>query len=288
MNYNRRQFIIGSTVAAAGGAWASMRSWAAAEQAATPAADFESVLRRTGIWDVAGEIGLDADKVFGPLARRTDHPYRLYRWSVSYAETGGPLIQALPPEAEMGWTPWEEWLALDGKPLRRAMVLYPVREMTRQVPRWRCLEQSDTDLAPRSAAPAKTLEELFRRNRVFEAAETVGFDVQRMLLDSLSSKAREIYLQMRWPILPHRLAADLPVIQCLPPRGRAHEWPWESWYTDGKTSLIHHVHLTRPNKRTEPKSWSERAEAPQRPPELFGTGWFWYNDPDMTPALARV
>ena len=239
------------------------------------------------MWEAAQEIGLDADTIFRPLTQRTNHPYRSYRWSVSYAETGGPLIQALPPEEEMGWMPWEEWLALEGKPVRRAMVLYPVREMTRQVPRWWCLEKSP-DLTPRRAAPPQTLEALFRRDRVFEAASVVGFDAGKTLLAPLSPQAQLLYLGMRWSIAPHRLAADLPVIQCLPPADKRREWPWETWYTDGKTPLIHHVHLTVPNNRTEPKSWRERDAAPQRPAELFGANWYWYNDLNMAPALAKA
>ncbi|MCX6925023.1 MAG: hypothetical protein NT154_17695 [Verrucomicrobia bacterium] len=287
MKYSRRQFVVGSGLAAAAGAWAPVRSWAGVEEPPGHAVDFAMVLSRAGVWEASQEIGLDSERVFRPLAQRTNHPYRSYRWSVSYAETGGPLIQALPPEEEMGWMPWEEWLALEGKPVRRAMVLYPVREMTRRVPRWWCLEKSH-DLTPRRVAPPPTLEALFRRDRIFEAARVVKFDVDKTLLAPLSPRARQIYLGMRWSIAPHRLAADLPVIQCLPPADKRREWPWETWYTDGKTPLIHHVHLTVPNNRTEPKSWRERDGAPQRPAELFGANWYWYNDLNMAPALAKA
>lgn len=287
--HNRRTFLRAS-LPSLGAGWVAANTppWVcrAAETTNTP--DLLSVLRQAGVPEAAREIGLDFQRVFALMAVEARQPYRHYRWSVSYAETGGPLIQALPPEEEMGWTPWEEWLAREGKPLRRAMVLYPLREMTRKVPRWWSLEQSETHLSPRCAEPARTLEELFRRNRVFEAAEAVGFDARRVILDPLSTRAREIYLQMRWPVAPHRLAADLPVIQCLPPRERAHEWPWESWYTDGKSPLLHHVHYSRSNPRTEAKSWRERDGAPQRPAELLGGDWYWYNDESMTPALAKA
>jgi hypothetical protein len=236
---------------------------------------------------VAAEIGLDADQVFLPLAQRSDHPYAMYRWSVSYAATGGPLIQAQPPEEETGWMPWEEWSKQDGHAVRRAMVLFPVREMKRQVPLWWCLEQS-RDLTPRRAKPPRTLAELFRRDRILEAARVTGFDAAKTLLAPLSPRAEEIYLRMRWSVAPHRLAADLPVIQCLPPADKLREWPWETWYTDGKVSLIHHVHLTVASQLTEPKPWRERDGAPQRPAELFGKWWYWYNDLDMAPALATA
>jgi hypothetical protein len=287
MSINRRQFLTNFGMSAAAGGLAT--SCGVVKPAGPQRSDheFAGILRRAGLWEVASEIGLDADQVFLPLVQRADHPYRMYRWSVSYAETGGPLIQALPPEEEMGWMPCEEWLKLDGKPVRRAMVLYPVRNMKRQVPLWYCHEQSH-DLTPRRAVPSRTLADLFRRDRIVEAARVTGFDAAKVLLAPLSPGAEAIYREMRWSIAPHRLAADLPVIQCLPPADKLHEWPWETWYTDGKMPLIHHVHLTKPNARTEPKSWRERAGAPQRPAELFGSKWFWYNDTDMAPALAKA
>ncbi len=266
---------------AAGSVWAGDRKPAEADTA------FDGVLRHAGIWEAAPEIGLDADKVFLPLAKRTDHPYRMYRWSVSYAETGGPLIQALPPEEEMGWMPWEEWLKLDGKPVRRAMALFPIDKMKGQIPLWWCLERSD-DLTPRRATTPGTLAELFKRDRIIEAAKVTGFDAVKELLAPMSLKGEAVYRRMRWSVAPHRIAADLPVIQCLPPADKMREWPWETWYTDGKTPLIHHVHYTVPNARTEPKSWREREGAPQRPQELFGHNWYWYNDLEMAPALAKA
>ena len=287
MKYNRRQFLVSAGLTAAGSAMATSCVSVRSTKQSRPNNDFEAVLRRAGVPEVAPEIGLDPDKVFLPLAQRTDHPYRMYRWSVSYAQTGGPVIQALPPEEEMGWTPWEEWLKLDGQPVRRAMALFPVREMKRGVPLWWCLEQSHS-LTPRRALPPRTIEELFRRDRVFEAAGVTGFDAEKLLLAPLSTKGKEIYLRMRWSIAPHRLAADLPVIQCLPPADKIRDWPWETWYTDGTVPLIHHVHLTVPNARTDPKSWRERDGAPQRPQELFGHKWYWYNDLDMAPALAKA
>ena len=57
-------------MAAAGSAWASAGAWAAAEIAPAPEADFAAVLRGTGIWEVAPELGLDPDQVFLPLARQ--------------------------------------------------------------------------------------------------------------------------------------------------------------------------------------------------------------------------
>jgi hypothetical protein len=134
MKYKRRQFVSASALAFAAGATA--RSTAAE----APQTGFAEVLQRAGIREAAADIGMDADKVFWPLIERANHSYRSYRWSASYAETGGPLI--------------------------------------------------------------------------------------------------------------------------------------------------HHVHMSAPNERTAKEPWRERDGAPQRPAELFGTRWYWYDDSDMTPALA--
>ena len=246
------------------------------------------LLVKAGVPEASRGIGIDFEQTFEPLAREKQHPYGRYRWSVSYAATGGPVIQALPPEEEMGWTPWEEWFSLDGKPVRRAMILYPVKEMTRNVPLWRVIDQSHTDLLPRRLIAVKKLEELFRRDRVYEAAAAVGFDAKKVIVENLSAEAKAIYVKMRWSVAPHRLAADLPVIQCLPPPDKLKEWPWETWYTDGKTPLIHHVHYTKPTGHTTPKSWREQDGAPQRPFELFGHEWYWYNDESFIPATGRA
>ncbi len=251
-------------------------------------ADLADLLERAGVPEAAKSIGIDFEKTFGALEESNHHNYRKYRWSVSFAEGGGPLIQALPPEEEMGWTPWEEWFVSDGKPVRRAMVLYPVGQMTRKVPKWRALKENQTDLQPWFAPIPKTLGELFLRGRILEAANAVGFDARKVILDKLSPAAEEAYRSMRWSLAPHRLAANLPVIQCLPLPGRSDRLPWETWYTDGRTPLIHHVHYTQPMNRTEKKPWRERDGAPQRPAELFGREWYYYNDNSMKPALADI
>ena len=250
--------------------------------------DLLQVLKDAGVPEASQALGINFGETFGSLDGKSHHIYLRYRWSVSYSVTGSPLIQALPPEEEMGWLPWEEWYSLNGKPVRRAMVLYPVKEMTRNVPIWWVLEQSSIELFPRDSIAPRTIEELFRRNRVYEAANAVGFDAQKLIIEPLSFNAKEIYLRMRWTVAPHRLAADLPVIQCLPPVDKLNEWPWETWYTDGKTPLIHHVHYTKPTGHTAPKSWKERDGAPQRPFELFRHEWYWYNDDSFTPALGRA
>ena len=105
--HNRRAFLRASLPSlSAGWVAANTQPWVcrAAETTNTP--DLLSVLRQAGVPEAAREIGLDFQRVFALMAVEAGHPYRHYRWSVSYAETGDPLIQALPPEEEMGWTPW--------------------------------------------------------------------------------------------------------------------------------------------------------------------------------------
>ena len=107
-----------------------------------------------------------------------------------------------------------------------------------------------------------------------------------VFIDSLNPKAQKIYARYRWVVIPHILANDGPVIYALPPMDKSDDWPWESWYTDGITPVIHHVHYTREKFNTT-GIWTEGPGAPQRPSEIFGHTWYWYDDPDMMPALAK-
>jgi hypothetical protein len=111
--------------------------------------EFLSMLSAAGIFDAAKSIGLDAKSYLTPLAYRPDHPYRRYRWSVGYHEDGGPMISALPPEEEMGWTPWERWYKdAKGKTQKESWVMYPLKDPTASgVARWYRLEEDG--LAPR-------------------------------------------------------------------------------------------------------------------------------------------
>lgn len=141
-------------------------------------------------------------------------------------------------------------------------------------------------MAPRYSKPAASLDELLKRARIDEAAKVLGFDAKKTLLDPFSAEGRERYMQCRWVVVPHRLAADTPVIYVLPPMHLADQWPWESWYTDGTTPLILHVHYTRPNPKTT-GTWKEYPNAPERPPEIFGPLWHWYDDTALVPTMAN-
>ncbi len=246
---------------------------------------FVTQLRVAGVITAAESIGLDFEKVLLPLAYSAVNPYRRYRWSVGSDASGNQLINAVPPEEELGWTPWERWFSKDGKPSRESWVLYPIRKVNVfDMPIWYAL-QEEPALTPRYLAQPERLEDRLRLARVDVASRLLGLDMRKELTEPLSPKARDIYAQFRWVVVPHRLAHDGPVIYALPPMHLSDQWPWESWYTDGEIPLIHHVHYTAQTPRTTGK-WAEGVGAPQRPPEIFGVVWHWYDDSSMVPALA--
>jgi hypothetical protein len=247
--------------------------------------EFLSLLSAAGIFEAARHIGLDIDKFLLPLARNSDHFYHRYRWSVGYHESGSMMISALPPEEESGWTPWERWYKDDlGVTRKDSWVMYPLKDTTTTgTSRWYKLNEND--LLPRYLRRLFGLEDRLLQARIYEAANIIGFDADEILIHPLSENGRLYYQQCRWVVIPHILSGDGPVIYILPPMHRSDEWPWESWYTDGKVKLIHHVHMTKENKKTI-GSWKEFHGAPQRPPEIFGVTWYWYDDKDLKPTMS--
>ena len=110
---------------------------------------FLTTLRVAGIADACQEMKIDFEIVFAPMVSAVSHPYRSYRWSVSRDEFGNPVIHALPPEEEMGWTPWERWSLKNNRPIRSAWILYPVKQpLKRDFINWYMLEVSE-NLYPR-------------------------------------------------------------------------------------------------------------------------------------------
>jgi hypothetical protein len=246
--------------------------------------EFLALLSSAGIFDVARQIGLDANKYLVPLTGLSNHSYRRYRWSIGYHQNGGVMINALPPEEESGWTPWERWYKDDqGVTRKESWVMYPlINPNPTGIAKWYRLE--DNDLFPWHLGRETGLENKLRRARIFEAANILGFDAYKILIKPLSKKGKLYYQQCRWTVIPHILGNDGPVIYVLPPMNRSDDWPWESWYTDGKVKLIHHVHFTQKKKNTN-GSWKEHAGAPQRPPEIFGVTWYWYDDKELKPTM---
>ncbi len=249
--------------------------------------DFITTLSAAGIFRAANEIGLDADAYLSPLGDITNHPYRRYRWSVGYHANGGVMISALPPEEEMGWTPWERWYKdSTGIVRKESWVLYPLKNPTASgIALWYRIEEDG--LAPLFLNKPSSLEDQLSRARIYEAAKVLGFDANEVLIKPLTEKGRKYYEQCRWVVVPHILGVDGPVIYILPPMNHSDEWPWESWYSDGKTALIHHPHFTKKTPETT-QQWREYPGAPQRPPEIFGVDWYWYNDPSLKPTMANL
>jgi hypothetical protein len=250
----------------------------------SPDRDFLATLSSSGVLEAAGQIGLDINLYIMPMVSRMDHSYRRYRWSVGHHEEGGVMISALPPEEETGWTPWERWyLDSDGITRKESWVMYPVdSNMAGGVIRWYTL--TGDDLMPRYCRDVTGLEDILRQARIYEAASTIGFDATEILVKPLSLSAREYYSQCRWVVIPHMLANDAPVIYIIPPMHMADLHPWESWYSDGTVPFIHHVHFTRNNNLTT-GVWHEFPGAPQRPPEIFGVTWHWFNDLTLKPYM---
>ena len=245
-------------------------------------ADFLTILRAAQVMSACQEMGISFEKVFAPMAASTKHSYRRYQWSVTRDENNAPIIHAVPPEEESGRTPWERWSVKDGKPVHTDGVQYPIQKpIKRGVLSWYELGQS-ADLTPHFMQPFSDLEAQLRLARVDVGAEWLGLGFKKTFIDSISEEVQQRYRQFRWVLIPHVLAADGPVIYALPPMHKSDDWPWLSWYTDGKTPRILHVHYTAEKPLTT-GSWSENPGAPQRPPEIYGHTWYWYDDPKLLP-----
>lgn len=246
---------------------------------------FATTLRQRGVLQAVDELGMDVDTFMAPLVGRTDHPYRRYRWSAALGEGFAPVVHAVPPEEEVGWTPWERWTAIDGAPRRHCWVAAPDTECAQW--RWRVVDQGDAgDLRPRFARHGRGLRDQMHAARADAAFAVIGVGVD-VLIASLDEEAVRRYEGYRWVVVPHFLAADGPVVYALPPAARSDEQPWESWYSDGTPGgpVIHHVHYTADRPGCS-GPWWEPPGAPQRPPEVLGNAWYWYEDSQVTPAMA--
>lgn len=244
-------------------------------------------LRRSGVLDAADSLGIDPASTFLPLTDSSHHHYARYRWSVSLDGADGPMIHALPPEEEVGWTAWERWAAAAGGTEHRSWVRAEAADGDANRTGWVTLDTDPTDLAPRELHPPADLRDRLDRARVFAAGRIVGLDVEREILGPLDARADERYRTYRWVVIPHALAADGPVIYACPPVARSDDWPWESWYIDSPGgSLIHHVHYTAEQAGCTAR-WREPVGAPQRPAEILDVTWWWYDDPQARPAMVE-
>lgn len=90
-----------------------------------------SLLRSKGIDREFEAQGFDFDSLFSSALRGggTDHggeaaePYASYEWLVKKVLPFGTVINAVPPDEQMGALPWEEWYVREGKPHHHVLYL---------------------------------------------------------------------------------------------------------------------------------------------------------------------
>lgn len=235
-------------------------------------------LRRLGILDAAREMNLDVATAFGPIFESEDHPYSRFRWSLTSDEVGGLTINAVPPEEETGWTPWERWHGAPSGPVHESWV----RDAGSQG--WVQLQTGDPSLAARGVLDGLGLADRFERARLSDALTGTGIDVDRDLLAPLDADAETRYRRFRWVVIPHH-TAHTPVVYAIPPMHLSDSDPWETWYVGvAGGPPLHHVHFTAPRPEST-GCWREGVGAPGRPPEVCGVDWYWHTA-DVRPALA--
>lgn len=216
-------------------------------------------------------MGLDVARISEALSS-TRHHYERYRWSVALGEGFREVIHAVPPEEELGWTPWERWTVDDaGRASHRCWVAAPSQDDPRFA--WQPMDDPRAvALDPLFGGVEGDLRSRWDLNGVSDALALLGIDPEH-LLAPLAQEQLTRYTECRWVVIPHFLAGDGPVVYSLPATDSPAGWPWETWYrAAGETA--HHVHFDRPRPGFA-EEWSEPAGAPQRPPEVLGGTWFW-------------
>ena len=228
----------------------------------------------------ARALGFDPNDTFGAVWGGAESPYRTFRWSVGKDRDGVPVIHALPPEEELGWTAWERWCRGADGPRHES---WAVGDRLSGY-RWHRLGEDESDLRPRLTRPCHDLGARLALARVDVGFAAIGVDVQTDVIHRVGASEGR-YLRYRWAVIPHWIADDGPVVYAIPPLDRAADWPWESWYREGSDDVIHHIHYTAPREGC-PNRWREEKGAPQRPPEILGRDWWWGAAADATPAMS--
>jgi hypothetical protein len=91
------------------------------------------------------------------------------------------------------------------------------------------------------------------------------------------------YRGFTWSLIPHHRVGM--VLYSVPPMESIADLPWESWYLDaGRT--IHHIHYAT-RQHADDFEWIQVDATDERPPEVIGRQWYWFDDPDMTLVLSR-
>jgi len=236
-------------------------------------------LRNGGVLDAFAAMGIDPAAMTQVLVA-TRHHYDRYRWSVALGDGSRTVIHAVPPEEELGWTPWERWVVDEaGRATRECWIAAPPGSGRRLG--WQRLDDERTKgLQPLFNAGNDELRTRFDLTGVSAAFAVLGIDRDQFL--AMMGPVQDAYSWCRWVVIPHFLADDGPVVYSIPSSRSADGWPWETWYSPGGP-LVHHVHVDQPRPGCN-EEWSEPVGAPQRPPEVLGRTWFWCDPGSATPA----
>ncbi len=111
---------------------------------------------------------------------------------------------------------------------------------------------------------------------ILNAFRELGFQDMR-----LGENFAQHYRGFRWYVIPHWRVTT--VVYAVPEEAELEKLPWESWYLDGGAET-HHVHYA---KRLEPDwiEWIQKEWTEERPDEIIGKYWYWYDCKDMRPVL---
>ena len=93
----------------------------------------------------------------------------------------------------------------------------------------------------------------------------------------------QAYAGYKWYLIPHWRVKK--VVYAVPAGGRMEDQPWESWYLD-EGQETHHVHVAS-KVHEDDIAWIQEEWTEERPDEVIGRLWYWYDDPDMQPVLIQ-
>ena len=119
---------------------------------------------------------------------------------------------------------------------------------------------------------------IFTREGILDAFAAIGF-----VPEDLGERFLASYQGFKWYLIPHWRVTN--VVYAVPADGNLQTQPWESWYMDGGVKT-HHVHYAQ---KLQPDyiEWIQKEWTQERPDEVIGDPWYWYDDPDMRPALTQ-
>ena len=114
------------------------------------------------------------------------------------------------------------------------------------------------------------------KENILKAFEKLGFKNM-----SLGENFEEKYADFKWYVIPHWRVET--VIYSVPADKDIEQLPWESWYLDGGAET-HHVHYAK-QLQSDWIEWIQQEWTEERPDEVIGKYWYWYDDKSMLPIL---